>query len=57
MAWLVFTALKSALKKFNAEMLKVITDIRQEMTLQNHWNTQLLFGTKLLLSIDYIVFL
>lgn len=57
MAWLVFTALKSALKKFNAEMLKVITDIRQEMTLQNHWNTQLLFGTKHLLSVDYIVFL
>lgn len=40
MAWLVFTALKSEPKKLNAEMLKVITDIRKEMTLQNHWNTQ-----------------
>ncbi len=41
MAWLVFTALKSEPKKLNAEMLKVITDIRKEMTLQNHWNTKL----------------
>lgn len=41
MAWVVFTALKSEPKKLNAEMLKVITDIRKEMTLQNHWNTKL----------------
>ncbi len=37
----VFTALKIEPKKFNAAMLKVITDIRNEITLQNHWNTQL----------------